>query len=166
MQLLSKPDPDKSLKKIAIATLACILFFVWTLLGSIFLFLPPMLGVLFVLFMDSYAKKNTTAIVTIVLCLIIYESEKQLPLGTLPIVFLVVNYLISERFNIIFGHNSFFVFWYIIVVYAVYFLALYIIKMFGAGVNFSLNAIFIYYFIIESSFSLIYEHLKWKRKKW
>lgn len=166
MQLLSQPTPDKSFKKIALATLTCIAFFLWTLLGSIFLFLPPMIGVLFILFMEFYSKKNTTAVVTIVLCLIIYESEKQLPLGTLPIVFVVVNYLIVERFNIIFGHNAFFVFWYIIAVYGVYFLALYIIKMFGAGVNFSLSAIFIYYFIIESSLMLIYEQIKWKRKKW
>lgn len=166
MQLLSPPNPNKNFKKIALATLACVLFFLWSLLGSMFLFIPPMIGVLFVLFMKSYAQKNTIVTVTIVLCLIIYEGENQLPLGALPLVFLVVNYVISERFNVLFGHNVFFVFWYVIAVYGVYFLTLYIIKMFGSGASFSLNAIFIYYFIIESSIALAYEQIKWRRKKW
>ena len=165
MQLLSTPNPNKNFKKIALATFACIAFFLWSLLGSMFLFIPPMIGVLFVLFMKSYTQKNTIVTVTIVLCLIIYECEKQLPLGVLPLVFLLVNYVISERFNVFFGHNALFVFWYVIAVYCVYFLTLYVIKMFGAGLSFSLNAIFIYYFIIESSIALAYEQIKLRRKK-
>ena len=44
----------------------------------------------------------------------------------------------------------FFVFWYVGVLYAAYFLVLYVFDTFGSGLGFKLHGIFVVYFLCES----------------
>lgn len=147
-------------KQIAKVALLCFVFFVWTMCNCIFLFLPPMIGLLFIIFMDVYQRKNLIATIGILICLVIFEAQNQLPLGILPLVFLIVRYIITEKFNLIFGHNALFVFWYVGVLYLSYFFVMYIFEMFGFGLEFKMHSIFIVYFVCESCLGLVYEKLK------
>ncbi len=52
------------------------LFVVYVGLSSIYLFLPPLLGVLFFLFIKSLKNHDTIAILLVAFCLLIFESEK------------------------------------------------------------------------------------------
>ncbi|STO96991.1 hypothetical protein [Helicobacter canis] len=147
-------------KQIAKVALLCFVFFIWTMCNRIFLFLPPMIGLLFIIFMDVYQRKNLIATIGILICLVIFEAQNQLPLGILPLVFLIVRYIITEKFNLIFGHNALFVFWYVGVLYLSYFFVMYIFEMFGFGLEFKMHSIFIVYFVCESCLGLVYEKLK------
>lgn len=147
-------------KQIAKVALLCFVFFIWTMCNRIFLFLPPMIGLLFIIFMDVYQRKNLIATIGILICLVIFEAQNQLQLGILPLVFLIVRYIITEKFNLIFGHNALFVFWYVGVLYLSYFFVMYIFEMFGFGLEFKMHSIFIVYFVCESCLGLVYEKLK------
>ena len=147
-------------KQIAKVALLCFVFFIWTMCNRIFLFLPPMIGLLFISFMDVYQRKNLIATIGILICLVIFEAQNQLPLGILPLVFLIVRYIITEKFNLIFGHNALFVFWYVGVLYLSYFFVMHIFEMFGFGLEFKMHSIFIVYFVCESCLGLVYEKLK------
>ncbi len=142
----------------------CVLFFMYAMLGGVFLILPPLIGVLFIIFMDIYEEKKFGEVVGLVLCLIFFEALNHFPLGILGFVFLFMNYVIKSRFNLLFGYNPLFVFWYVGSVYLVYFLVLYVIKIFGSGSMFSLEFIFIYYFFAESLLGLAYEKTKVKSR--
>lgn len=161
MRIIKEIKHNDTYREIIKAAVLCAIFFVWTMLSHIFLFLPPMIGLLFIIFIDLYQKKNFIGIIAIMFCLVVFESENQLPLGVLAIVFLIVNYIIVEKFNLIFGHNIFFVFWYVGLLYLGYFLVIYIIKMFGSGLGFSLHSIFVFYFLCESCIGLFYEKFKY-----
>jgi len=66
------------------------LFVVYISLSSIYLFLPPMLGVLFVLFSKSLKDENSLSIFLILFCLLIFESEKGYILFTSIIYFIIL----------------------------------------------------------------------------
>ena len=53
-----------------------ILFIIYESLSSIYQFLPPLLGVLFVLLINALNRENTIGVVVITLCLVIFEAEK------------------------------------------------------------------------------------------
>ena len=53
-----------------------VLFIVYESLSSIYLFLPPLFGVLFVLLINALNKNDTISVVLIAFCLIIFEVEK------------------------------------------------------------------------------------------
>lgn len=161
MRFINELKQNNTYKEIAKAAALCVVFFIWTMFNRIFLFLPPMIGLLFILFMDMYQKRNAISIIGILVCLVIFETQNQLPVGVLGIVFLIVRYIITEKFNLIFGHNVFFVFWYVGVLYGAYFLVLYVFDMFGSGLGFRLQGLFIVYFLCESFLGLFYEKLKY-----
>ena len=57
-----------------------ILFIAYESLSSIYLFLPPLFAVLFVLFVNALKKQDTLSIYLISFCLIVYESQMGYPL--------------------------------------------------------------------------------------
>lgn len=151
---------NNTYKEIAKVALLCCGFFIWTMCNRIFLFLPPLIGLLFIIFIDIHQRKNLIATIGILICLVIFEVQNQLPLGILPLVFLVVRYIITEKFNLIFGHNALFVFWYVGILYLSYFFVMYIFEMFGSRLEFRFHSVFIVYFLCESCVGILYEKLK------
>jgi len=79
------------------------LFVIYESLSSIYLFLPPLLGVLFLLFINSLKNDNVIAIFLVVFCLLIFESEKGYLLFSSVIYFgLVYKFVlpkIEQNFN-------------------------------------------------------------------
>ncbi len=68
-----------------------ILFIIYESLSSIYLFLPPLFGVLFVLLINALNRDNTIGVVLIALCLVIFEAEKGYILFT-SIIYLLIAY--------------------------------------------------------------------------
>lgn len=56
------------------------LFVIYESLSSIYLFLPPLFGVLFVLFADALKREDSLFIFLTAFCLIIFESQMGYPL--------------------------------------------------------------------------------------
>ena len=53
-----------------------VLFVIYESLSSIYQFLPPLFGVLFVLLINALNRKNTIGVILIAFCLVIFEAEK------------------------------------------------------------------------------------------
>ena len=67
-----------------------VLFVLYEGLSSIYLFLPPMLGVLFFLFINTLKNNDSIAAFLIVFCIIVFESEKGYNLFSVIIYFSLV----------------------------------------------------------------------------
>ncbi len=52
-----------------------VIFFIYTALSGIYLFLPPLLAVLFILFAKALKKQDTLYIFLVAFCLVIFESQ-------------------------------------------------------------------------------------------
>jgi len=74
-----------------------ILFVLYEGLSSIYLFLPPMLAVLFFLFIQAFRKDDLLSIILIVFSILVFESEKGYLLFTTVIYFALVLKLILPR---------------------------------------------------------------------
>lgn len=76
------------------------LFAIYESLSSIYLFLPPLLGVLFVLFSQSLKKEDSLAVFSLVFCLILFEAEKGYLLFSSVIYFaLIYRFVIPKLFK-------------------------------------------------------------------
>ncbi len=67
-----------------------ILFIVYESLSSIYLFLPPLFGVLFVLLINALNKNDTSSVVLISFCLVIFEADKGYILFSTVLYLLVI----------------------------------------------------------------------------
>jgi len=100
-----------------------VIFTVYIGLSSIYLFLPPLLAVLFVLFTKAIKSEDIIAIFLVSLCLVIFEAEKGYTLFSTIIYFTILYKFIMPRlaqnsncssciriFTILFTYIGFFIF--------------------------------------------------------
>ncbi|QFR49277.1 hypothetical protein FJR48_05860 [Sulfurimonas lithotrophica] len=74
-----------------------VLFVLYEGLSSIYLFLPPLLGVLFFLFIQAFRKEDLLAIILVVFSILVFESEKGYLLFTTVIYFALTLKLILPK---------------------------------------------------------------------
>lgn len=73
------------------------LFVLYEGLSSIYLFLPPLFGVLFFLFIESFRKEDLLAIILVVFSILVFESEKGYLLFSAIIYFALTMKLILPK---------------------------------------------------------------------
>ena len=98
------------------------IFVVYIGISSIYLFLPPMLGVLFVVFSKAINKQDSLGIFLISFCLLVFESEKGYTLFTAIIYFILLYKFIMPRLEQNFSCVSCVKFLSVIVVYIGFYL--------------------------------------------
>ena len=74
-----------------------VIFTVYISLSSIYLFLPPFLAVLFVVFTKSVKRQDAMAIFLVSLCLVIFEAEKGYILFSTIIYFTILYKFIMPK---------------------------------------------------------------------
>ncbi|PAF42796.1 hypothetical protein [Helicobacter sp. 11S02596-1] len=138
-----------------------ICFYFYTCLSDIYLFLPPMIGFLFILYMQASRENRWIFTFAIVLCLIFSEFDHDKTAGVLPIVFVVTNWLVIKKFRLLFEDNLLFVFVYVPLIYFAYFFTLYLLNIFGGNEDsLDLSSIFISYIFYEACLGIAYEKIK------
>ena len=75
------------------------LFVVYMGLSSIYLFLPPLLGVLFVLFSRSLQQQYVLNIFLVIFCLLVFEAEKGYTLFSSVIFFVLLYRFVIPKLN-------------------------------------------------------------------
>ncbi|PAF47647.1 hypothetical protein BKH41_07055 [Helicobacter sp. 12S02232-10] len=135
-------------------------FYFYTCLSDIYLFLPPMIGLLFILYVRASKENRWIFTFGIVICLLFFEFDHDKYAGILPIVFVAINWLVIKKFRLLFEENIFFVFIYVPLIYFVYFFILYLFGLFGEVLDSDLGSIFISYVFYESCLGIVYEKIK------
>lgn len=74
-----------------------VVFIVYTALSGIYLFLPPLLAILFVLFSQALKKEDVTSLFLVSFCLLLFEAENGYVLFSTIIYFtFIYKYLIPK----------------------------------------------------------------------
>ena len=81
---------QKSVKELFLYTL---LYVVYESFSSIYLFLPPLFGVLFVLLINALDKDDTVSVIFISFCLVVFEADRGYILFS-SVIFLIFVYKI------------------------------------------------------------------------
>lgn len=137
------------------------LFFyvIYTSLSDIYPLLPPLIGVLFIIFHRHYNERELYLPLLVLLCIGFYELDKSLVFGILPIVFFVVHFFVARRLESIINTNSVFIVAYVALLYLLYFAGLRLSgSLFGTAVL-DLSLTLIYYLIADLLISLVYYYL-------
>ena len=125
------------------------LFVVYIGLSSIYLFLPPMLGVLFVIFSKVSKKEDSLGIFLISFCLLVFESEKGYTLFTSIIYFIILYKFVIPKLQQNFSCASCIKFLSIVLVYVGFYLfCLLLANIFLLPLP-NITYYIIYYIIIE-----------------
>ena len=126
-----------------------VLFAVYESLSSIYLFLPPLLGVLFVLFVDALEREDTIAVMVVAFCLVLFEADKGYTLFTSIIYFIIVYKFIMPRLIQSTSCYSCIKISYIVLAYLGFFLFNYILSKIFLSPMPTMNYYIIYYIVIE-----------------
>lgn len=125
------------------------IFVMYESLSSIYLFLPPMLGVLFYIFIQSIKDSDAVASFLIIFCLIIFESEKGYNLFSVVIYFALVYKFILPKLEQNFSCSPCIKISIVLLAYiGFYFFGLMLSSVFLTTMP-SINYYIIYYIIIE-----------------
>lgn len=139
------------INKETISKIFVLLFFlVYEAISTIYLFLPPLLGVMFILYINSYKNKNLFLQLAIFAYLIIFEGDRGfLFLSSILFFVLSVEFVVKPLENII-SCNRCLNFLFVFYVYLGYWLFITIIlSLFEMSVP-SFSYMIIYYALIEA----------------
>ncbi|RLA75818.1 MAG: hypothetical protein DRG78_20240 [Epsilonproteobacteria bacterium] len=126
-----------------------ILFIIYESLSSIYLFLPPLLSILFILFLKNLKYDNSFFILMIAFCLLIFEAEKGYLIFSSIIYFLFLYKFIIPRLNQNISCAICLKFSYVLLVYiGFYMFSLLLSNIFLLPVP-SINYYIVYYIVIE-----------------
>ena len=125
------------------------LFVIYESLSSIYLFLPPLAAVLFVLFVRAIKKEDSLAILLVSFCLIVYEADKGYMLFSSIIYFTLIYKFVLPKIIQNFCCNSCEKISYVLLAY----LGFYVLTSIVANIFLlpmpSINYYIIYYIVIE-----------------
>lgn len=94
MQTFSKMQRNRIAQKNLGYFFAFIFLAIYCFLGDIFIFLPPLFGIMFVLFSHSIRQRKNANLALIFVFLLWIECDRGLPFGTLTVVFVFYYFLI------------------------------------------------------------------------
>lgn len=109
-------------KKPLVLLFHVILFLLYIGLSSIYLFLPPLLAILFILFYDALKNGELVTLFFISLSLLIFESEKGYFLFTTIIYFILVSKFVMPSLKQNFSCKSCINFLTVVIIYVGYYL--------------------------------------------
>ena len=126
-----------------------ILFIAYESLSSIYLFLPPLFAVLFVLFVNALKKEDTLSIFLTAFCLVVFESQMGYPLFSSIIYLGLVYKFVIPKLKKNFGCASCIKASHVLLAYVGFYLFLSILSNIFLLPMPSINYYIIYYIVIE-----------------
>lgn len=126
-----------------------ILFIAYESLSSIYLFLPPLFAVLFVLFVDALKKEDSVIIFLTAFCLVVYESQMGFPLFSSIIYFGLIYKFVIPKLKKNFGCASCIKASHVLLAYIGFYLFLSLLSNIFMLPMPSINYYIIYYIVIE-----------------
>ena len=126
-----------------------VLYVLYSSLGSIYLFLPPLLSVLFVLFSRALTRGDSIAVLLISFCLLVFEANYGYLLFSSIIYFYIQHKFIMPKIIQNFSCNSCINISYVLFTYFGYFAFLTLVSNIFLLEAPEINYYIIYYIVIE-----------------
>ncbi len=126
-----------------------ILFVIYGSLSSIYLFLPPLLAVLFVLFSEAIRREDLLMLLSVSVCLLMFEANKGYMLFSSIVYFALVYKFVMPKIIQNFSCASCIKISYVLLAYLGYYIYLLLISNIFLLPAPEINFYIIYYIVIE-----------------
>jgi len=136
-------------KKPLVNFLYIALFVIYESLTSIYLFLPPLFGVLFVFFYKALKDEDTFFLVLVIFCLMVFEADKGYMLFSSVLFFAIIYKFILPKIIYSFNCSSCIKISFVFMAYIGYYLFLLLLSKIFLTTIPSLNYYIVYYIVIE-----------------
>ncbi len=136
-----------------------ITYFLYIVMSDIYPLLPPLMGILFLIFHQHYNEEKFYIPIVIIGCLFFYEFDKALLTGIIPCVFFIVQLFIAQQLESILLVNAFFILIYICALYLLYFAGLLLCNILFKTPMLAISSIYIYYLIMDCIFAILYYYI-------
>lgn len=148
MQTFPKVQRNRITQKNLGYFLVIFLLGIYGFLGDIFVFLPPLLGIMFILFARSMQERKISNLFFIFIFLLWIECDKGLALGALTLFFVFSYFVLFLPMEFLFTKNSNFI--YILLVYLGIFLFLACLGSYSQALEWKeFLGLCVYYAILE-----------------
>ncbi|RDU67087.1 hypothetical protein CQA53_02185 [Helicobacter didelphidarum] len=132
------------------------LYIVYVSMSDIYPLLPPLIGILFVIFHKFNNLQQTYIPIFIVFCIFFYELDKSLIIGIIPCVFFIVHIFVAQQLESLLHVNSFFIIVYVVALYLFYLAGMILCNILLNTPVLEFSFIYVYYMIIDSILALVY----------
>lgn len=146
-------------KHITFIVLGIIAYLFYVMMSDIYPILPPLMGMLFLIFHKHYNDEKFYTSTIVLACLFFYEFDKTLLVGVIPCVFFIVRFFVAEQLESIVLINAPFVLVYVCSLYLLYFAGLLLCNVLFKTPMLSFSTIYMYYLIMDCISALIYYYL-------
>ncbi len=126
-----------------------VVFIAYESLSSIYLFLPPLFALLFVLFIDALKKEDTLSIFLVSVCLFVYESQMGFAVFSSILYFGLIYKFVIPRLKKNFSCVSCIKISYVLLSYLGFYLFLSLLSNIFLLPMPSINYYIVYYIVIE-----------------
>ena len=126
-----------------------ILFIIYGSLSSIYLFLPPLLAVLFVLFSNAMKREDLLMLILVSICLLMFEANKGYMVFSSIVYFALVYKFVMPKIIQNFSCSSCIKISYVLLAYLGYYIYLLVISNIFLLPAPEINFYIVYYMIIE-----------------
>lgn len=155
MQAISYMRRDSTYQNFVKASLFQIFLLIYNILSSIYLFLPPLFGVLFLYFVLLLRKERYYSLYSFVAVMCIFEISKGFYPGILFVTYSLVYIFLFPNIVKIFDNFNAFDIFYTPIIYILYFILNFFILLFY---NYNVDIwspMIIYYIFVESIIALV-----------
>ncbi len=126
-----------------------LLYALYVSLGSIYLFLPPLLAVLFFFFHEALRRKNSVMLLFIVVDIFVLEAQKGFLAFTLLVYFMILERFFVPKIEQSINSKHLRSFFYVILTYGGYILFSELLSQIFLIPGVSVDLYIIYYIVIE-----------------
>jgi len=130
-------------------TLWSMAYLLYLSLSTIYLFLPPMLSILFLIFLNSLEKQNSVKLTFIILILLVFEAQKGFLAFSIIIYFLILYRFFIPKINKNISSKKIRILIYILLSYIGYIIFYTLLAQIFILPSLSVDYYIIYYIVIE-----------------
>lgn len=146
-------------KHIFLIFFGVVAYLLYVMMSDIYPFLPPLMGVLFLIFHRHYDEERFYIPIIVLACLLFFEFDKVLLAGIIPCVFFIVQFFIAQQLESILLVNAIFVLVYVCMLYLLYFAGLLLCNILFKTPMLATSTIYIYYLLIDCLLALLYYYI-------
>lgn len=150
MQTFSDMSRNSTTKNILVNIAILVTFVCYLALSNIYVFLPPLLGLLFTKYIKDFKDANFFGSFVVLILCIFFELEKSNNIGFLFLLFIFLSFVVSKIGLILQEESRFFGVIYVFLPYMFYFFVLQSLTIFNHQMPIVFTPIILWYVFCES----------------
>ena len=150
MQTFPKLQRDSFIKKILKNLFFLVFYIFYIVLSSLYIFFPPLLGVLFSKYIKDVKNMDILGITSVFIAVLFFEILKSDTIGIVFLMYVLLAFITHRIGSVLQEETAFFRLIYIFFPYVFYFFILQCLTIFKSEPPMHFDILFLWYFIVES----------------